>query len=121
MHKMHHRHKQKNPRRATDRTAVRSIEQLLARAPVLSPIADLAARQAFWLSWLEARLPGPLAGRLTGAVQRGGVLTVFAESAAWSARLRYALQELDRALREADPNLERVAVKVMPGKSAARP
>jgi predicted nucleic acid-binding Zn ribbon protein len=100
---------------------MRSIKHLLARAPVLSPIADLGARQAFWLSWLGARLPENLAARVTGTVQRGGLLTVFAESAAWSARLRYALQELDAALREADPNIKRVSVKVMPGKSAARP
>lgn len=100
---------------------MRSIKHLLARTPVLSPIADLGARQAFWLSWFGARLPGELAGRVTGTVQRGGLLTVFAESAAWSARLRYALQELDAAVREADPNIKRVSVKVMPGKSAARP
>ncbi len=100
---------------------MRSIKHLLARTPVLSPIADLTARQAFWLSWLKARLPGELAGRVTGAMQRGGLLTVFAESAAWSARLRYALQELDPAVRKADPNIKRVSVKVMPGKSGARP
>ena len=100
---------------------MRSIKHLLARTPVLSPIADLGARQAFWLSWLRARLPAQLAGQVTGAVQRGGLLTVFAESAAWSARLRYALQELEGALREADPNIKRVAVKVLPPKSPAPP
>lgn len=84
-------------------------------------MGDLAARQAFWRSWLEARLGAELAGRITGVLERDGRLTVFAESAAWSARLRYALEELDRAVREADPNIKQVAVRVMPGKSAARP
>ncbi len=121
MPKMHQRHKRKSRTAATDHTALRSIKHLLARAPLLSPIADRAARQAFWLSWLEARLPAELAGRVTGAVPRAGLLTVFAESAAWSARLRYALQELEGALREADPNIKRVAVKVLPPKSPAPP
>lgn len=87
----------------------------------MSPIAAQAGRQTFWRSWLEAHLPPELACRVTGVAQREGLLTVFAESAAWSARLRFALSELDRAVRGADANIKRVVVKVMPEKSARRP
>ena len=117
MPKMTHRHKRKNQSSAAGHGGVRSIRDLLTRsAPVLSRIGDQSARQAFWRSWLAAHLPAELAGRITGVVEREGALTVLAESAAWSARLRYALQDLDREVREADPNIKRVTVKVLPGK-----
>lgn len=116
MPKMHQRHKRKTRTSATGHTGARPIGHLLARAPVLSPIAGQAARQAAWRDWLKSNLPAELTGRVTGVVERDGLLTVFAESAAWSARLRYALQELDQAVRRANPNIKRVAVKVMPGK-----
>lgn len=116
MPKMHQRHKRKTRSSATGHTGARPIGHLLARAPVLSSIQDQAARQASWRGWLKSNLPAQLAGRVTGVVERDGLLTVFAESAAWSARLRYALHDLDRAVRAADPNIKRVTVRVMPGK-----
>lgn len=117
MPKMTHRHKRKNQSSAAGHSGARSIRDLLTRSvPVLSRIGDQSARQAFWRSWLAAHLPAELATRITGVVEREGALTVFAESAAWSARLRYALQELDGQVREADSNIKRVAVKVLPGK-----
>ena len=39
---------------------------------------------------------------------------VFADSPAWSARLRYALQELDREIRATQPDIKEVTVRVMP-------
>jgi Dna[CI] antecedent, DciA len=92
-----------------------SVKDLLARAvPVLSQAADQSARQAFWRPWLEARLPPGLPPRITGITERGGTLVVFADSSAWSARLRYALQELTPQIRDAQPDIEEVAVRVMP-------
>lgn len=122
MPKMTHRHKRKNQSSAPGHSGVRSIGDLLNRgAPILSRIGDQRARQSFWRDWLLAHLPAELAPRITGAVERDGALTVFADSAAWSARLRYALQELDTQLRAADANIKRVVVRVMPGKPAERP
>ncbi len=115
MPKMHDRHKRRSRSSAAVHGGARSIGDLLNRnGPVLSRIGDQSARQAFWRGWLQARLPAALAARITGVVARDGALTVFAESAAWSARLRYALEELDAAVREADPDIRRLVVKVMP-------
>lgn len=92
-----------------------SVKDLLARAvPVLSQAADQTARQAFWSPWLQARLPPELRPKITGITERDGNLVVFAESPAWSARLRYALQELAPRIREAQPDIKEVSVRVLP-------
>lgn len=95
--------------------AAHSVKDLLARAvPVLSQAADQTARQAFWGPWLEAHLPPGLPAKITGITERDGTLMVFADSAAWSARLRYALQELAALICEAQPDIREVTVRVMP-------
>jgi predicted nucleic acid-binding Zn ribbon protein len=95
-----------------------SVKDLLARSvPVLSQAADQSARQAFWHPWLAARLPPELAPHITGVTERDGSLVVFAASPAWSARLRYALQELSPRVREAQPDITEVTVRVLPRRS----
>jgi len=39
---------------------------------------------------------------------------IFAATAAWSARLRYAVLELEREIRTADPELTDIEVRVLP-------
>lgn len=98
-----------------------SVKDLLARAvPILSQAADQTARQAFWRPWLEARLPPELPPRITGITERDGTLVVFADSPAWSARLRFALQELTSQVRATHPGIEAVIVRVMPRRAASR-
>lgn len=92
-----------------------SVKDLLARSvPVLAQAADRSAAQAFWRPWLEAHLPPELPARISAITERDGTLVVFAESPAWSARLRYALQELRGQIREAQPDIKDVTVRVMP-------
>ena len=92
-----------------------SVKDLLARAvPVLSQAADHSARQAFWHPWLESRLAPELPPQITCITERDGTLVVFAASPAWSARLRYALQELRGQIQEAQPDIKEVLVRVMP-------
>jgi hypothetical protein len=92
-----------------------SVKDLLARAvPVLSQAADQSARQAFWRPWLASRLPSPLPDKITGITERDGSLVVFAASPAWSARLRYALQDLTPQIQEAQPDIQEVTVRVLP-------
>jgi hypothetical protein len=87
----------------------------LARAvPVLSQAADQSCRQAFWRPWLETRLAPGLPARITGITERDGNLVVFAESPAWSARLRYALQELTPEIQKTQPDIKEVTVRVLP-------
>jgi hypothetical protein len=47
-------------------------------------------------------------------VERDGTLVIFAESAAWSARLKYALHELEPVIRASQPDIQQVSVRVMP-------
>ena len=92
-----------------------SVKDLLGRAvPVLSQAADQSARQAFWRPWLEARLPPELPPKITGITERDGTLVVFADSPAWSARLRYALQELAPQIQQTQPDINEVTVRVLP-------
>ena len=99
----------------TKSTAPRAIGDLLARnTPALSQIGDQRARQTFWQSWLASHLPDALAAHLTGAVERDGALTLFVDSSAWAARLRYALRELEPGIRAARAGVLSVAVRVLP-------
>jgi predicted nucleic acid-binding Zn ribbon protein len=92
-----------------------SVKDLLAKlTPTLTRVTDQAARQTFWRRWLDAHLPAEIAGKLTGVVEREGVLVIFAESSAWSARLRYAIQEIDAQIRACVPGITEVSVRVLP-------
>jgi hypothetical protein len=80
----------------------------------LTRVTDQAERANRWNSWLAGQLPPELRPRVSGVVERCGTLVIFAESAAWSARLRYAVLELEAAIRAADPGIGTVAVRVLP-------
>ena len=72
--------------------------------------------QRQWLEWLSGALPAELRGQLVQALQRGPELTVLAASAAWSARMRFALAELEPRIRERQPDIVKVRVRVAPAK-----
>ena len=105
-----------SPRRPTEiRTQPDSVKALLARvSPALTRVTDQAARQSTWRVWLAAHLPEDLTVRLSGIVEREGTLVLFAESAAWSTRLRYAMQEIEAPLRAAHPEIGEIKVRVLP-------
>ena len=73
-----------------------------------------AGRASFWGTWLSSRLPAELGARVTGVVEREGILVIFAESAAWSARLRFALQDLEPQILAATTVVKAVLVRVRP-------
>jgi hypothetical protein len=57
-----------------------------------------------------------------GAVPRRGTLIVYASSAAWSTRLRYALASASVAeCQELDPRIRTLSVRVMPPGSVGAP
>jgi hypothetical protein len=93
-----------------------SVKGLLAgtRSTVFTRISAQKSAADAWRAWLEARLPAELSSRISGVVEREGALTVFTESAAWSARLRFALAEIEKDLREKNPGLTGVIVRVLP-------
>jgi hypothetical protein len=93
----------------------RSVKELLARTgPQLTRVTDQAARQHSWREWLGKLLPPELHARVSGVHERDGALVVFAESAAWSTRLRFALLELEGTVRAAHPSVETIQVRVLP-------
>lgn len=92
-----------------------SVKQVLDRlTPTLTRVSEQASRQAFWKQWLAQHLPSELTPRLSGVVERDDTLVIFAESAAWSARLRYVMQELAPEIKQAQPTIQQVSVRVMP-------
>jgi hypothetical protein len=92
-----------------------SVKDLLARhAPGLTRITDQAARQSFWSEWLATHLPAELCPRISGVSARDNTLVVFAETAAWSARLRFAVLEIEAAIRAAAPEITDIRVRVLP-------
>jgi hypothetical protein len=92
-----------------------SVKDLLAKlTPNLKRVTDQVHRQDFWRDWLEKHLPTEISGKLTGIVERDGILVIFAESPAWSARLRFAVQEIEAQIRAAKPGITEVSVRVLP-------
>jgi len=95
--------------------APHSVKEVLDGAtPTLTRVADQANRQGFWKQWLAQHVPAELTARLSGVVEREDTLVIFAESAAWSARLRYVMQELAAEIQQARPTIQHVSVRVMP-------
>ena len=94
---------------------VHSVKDLLRRrGPGLTDVTAQSARQNFWSCWLSEHLPAELAVRVSGVNERAGTLVIFAETAAWSARLRYAVLELEPQIRAANATLHAVKVRVLP-------
>jgi len=103
------------PAPARKSQGAKSVKELLGRAaPALIPLNRERAQQAQWRDWLDAHLPATLARHVTGAVAKRGALVIFTDSAAWSARIRYALAELGAELAAAEPSISSVNVRVMP-------
>ncbi len=95
---------------------VHSARDLLRqRGHILEQVSQQARRQQFWEAWLRAHLEAGLYAKISGIAEQDGRLTVFAESSAWSARLRFAIAELDGPIRAAAPTLTAVSVRVSPG------
>ena len=92
-----------------------SVKDLLQRStPVLAGLQREAVRQRDWLQWVKRELPAELAVHVTGVTEQSGELVIFAESAAWGVRLRYATPQLLSALGNQPANIVGVKVRVVP-------
>jgi hypothetical protein len=92
-----------------------SVKGILSKlTPALKRVSEQTQRRDFWRDWLDAHFPAEITGKITGIVERDGVLVLFAESAAWSARLRFAVQEQESAIRCAKSGITEVSVRVLP-------
>jgi len=107
------------PRPVSSSRTAESVKALLSRSShsalsTLGRVAEQRQTQRGWRDWLSSKLPAALATRVTGAVENAENLVIYAESAAWSARLRYAVAELDADIRRENPAIQSVSVRVMP-------
>jgi pantoate kinase len=94
---------------------VHSVKDLLRRpAFTLTRVSEQASRQQFWDHWLKEHLEAQLHAKISGISEQEGKLTIFAESAAWSARLRFAVAELEAQIFAAAQKLKSVSVRVLP-------
>jgi hypothetical protein len=92
-----------------------SVKDLLLRStPALAGLQREALRQHDWLQWLQRQLPPQLAGHVTGASEQGGELVIFAESAAWGVRLRYAVPQLLGVISHQQGKINGIRIRVMP-------
>lgn len=82
--------------------------------PALGGLGKQAEKQADWRAFVITRLPPELAREVTGVAQRDDQLTIFTSSAAWASRLQYSLDDLEPAVREREPAIVAVRVKVSP-------
>jgi len=80
----------------------------------LQGLRRVRGAQQAWLDWARAALPAELGAALVNVVQKGPELTVLTVSAAWCARVRYAMAALEPRLREYAPDIVKVSVRVSP-------
>jgi hypothetical protein len=93
-----------------------SVKALLERlpTPAITRISDQSAAQEKWKAWLRSRLPEGLFSSISGVVEKDATLTIFTESAAWSARARYAMAELDCDIKKESNQIAQIVIRVMP-------
>jgi hypothetical protein len=93
-----------------------SVKDLLARnIPALQRLSEQAGHQELWRAWLDAHLPQEARVQISGIVERHDTLVIFTRSAAWSARVRFAVGEIEAALKRAHPSIVAIEVRVLPG------
>jgi hypothetical protein len=109
--------RERNARRAVPRT----LSSIMKDQGWMHGVRQVRGAQLEWLEWLRETLPEELRGSIVNVVQKGPELRVLAISAAWSARLRYALAVLDPQISERAPVIVKVIVRVAPaGRTDAR-
>jgi Dna[CI] antecedent, DciA len=90
----------------------RSINDLLNNRPGLRRITDAIPVQQSWADWLRATVASELAGHIVSAVPKNAELVVFADSAGWGTRLRYALIAMLPQIAARDAALSRITVRI---------
>ena len=93
---------------------VRSIGELLSRQPGIQALEAGRDAREQWLAWLRDILPAELRAHVVDAAPRRGTLIVYAASAAWSTRLRYALAGSLAACQARNAEIRKLSVRVLP-------
>jgi Dna[CI] antecedent DciA-like protein len=91
------------------------IKDLLSTGPQLRELAARLPQQQSWVQWLRELVPAELAIHIVNAVPKGAELVVFADSAAWCTRLRYALVAMEAQIAARDAAVRSTRVRVALG------
>ena len=93
------------------------INSILAcRTKTASAVYDHALRLIELQQRLRTALPAPLNDHVTVANSRNGTLTIYTDSAAWAARLRFRIPEMLKSINETPRGvpLQAIRIKVRP-------
>jgi hypothetical protein len=96
------------------RRPAQRLDSIMKKQGWLQDLERKLGAQRQWLDWLTETLPAELGGQLVYAVQKGPELTVLTTSAAWSARVRFALAELEPQIHARQPDIVKITVRVAP-------
>jgi hypothetical protein len=87
----------------------------------LQSVERVRGNEQQWIDWLAERLPEELRGAIVHVRAKGEELNVQAVSAAWGARLRFALDALLPQLQQRAARIVKVRIRVAPaGRSGAQ-
>ena len=100
--------------RVAGRAPAQTLAGIMQGKGWLQGLQQIRADQQQWLEWFQETLPEELRGAIVNVVHKGEELTVLASSAAWSARLRFALEALSPKLKQRAPDIVKVTVRVTP-------
>jgi hypothetical protein len=96
------------------RGPVQTVSGIMKEQGWMKNLQQVRTQQQQWLEWFRASLPDELSAAIVNVVRKGGELTLLATSAAWSARLRFALDPLLATLKERSPDIVKIRVRVIP-------
>ena len=95
--------------------APRTVRDLIsARLPALAQRALSTPETSEWHVTVMNALGPDLANKVNGITLNSGRITVVAESSAWAARVRFALAEMEPAVRAVTPDFRELVVRVRP-------
>jgi hypothetical protein len=90
----------------------RSINELLSSPSGLRRITATISVQQSWAGWLRGAVASELADHIVTAVPKNAELVVFADTAAWGTRLRYALAAMQADIAARDSAISHTTVRV---------
>lgn len=93
---------------------MQNVNKLIKHHSALSGLVRSITEHQQLLDYIRALLPKSMAPHCLAAIRNDNNLTLFADSPAWSSRLRYLTAELLRTLSNNEPRIDRIKIRVIP-------
>lgn len=103
----------KRPSKLGPRRNPMSFNELMSARPALRRLTSALPAQLSWADWLRTAVPAELADHIVSVVPKGEELVIFADSAGWCGRLRYALAGMQAEIAAHDAGIRRTRVRVL--------